>query len=84
MCDAATAGIYADLDVEALRSLEEVLVGHRVFLAQMGPQEDFREAIPNAWFAAVPGHPLWLFCLRGIIARQAVAEVQPDECVAHA
>jgi hypothetical protein len=80
---AACAGIYTDLDVEALHSLEDVLVGHKVFLAQMGPHTDFSESIPNAWFASVPGHPLWLFCLHGIIARQAVAEVQPDQCVPH-
>ena len=73
--------MYADLDCEALRSLESVLVGHKVFLAQMGPEADFSESIPNAWFASVPGHPLWLFCLRNIVARQAVAEVLPDECV---
>lgn len=72
------AGMYADLDVEALRNMEEVLVGYKVFLARMGPQEDFSHSVPNAWFASGPGHPLWLFCIQQVIARQAMNT--PTKC----
>ena len=37
--------------------------------------------LPNAWFASVAGHPLWLFCTQEIIARQAKASLMPTRCV---
>ena len=57
-------GMYADLDFEALKKVEELLVGHKVYLAAMGTDEDFEHGLPNAWMASVPGHPFWLFCLQ--------------------
>ena len=60
-------GMYADLDFEALKSVEELLVGHKVYLAAMGSDDKFEHGVPNAWMASVPGHPFWLFCLQQVI-----------------
>ena len=58
--------MYADLDFEALKNVEELLVGHKVYLAAMGTDEDFAHHVPNAWMASIPGHPFWLFCLQQV------------------
>ena len=60
------AGVYADLDFESLRNLEDVLAGQQVVLAEM-TEEDWDQAIPNAWLASEKGHPFWLFCIQQII-----------------
>ncbi|CAL5222187.1 g4515 [Coccomyxa viridis] len=59
-------GVYADLDFESLRNLEDVLAGQQVVLAEM-TDEDWDQAIPNAWLASEKGHPFWLFCIQQII-----------------
>ncbi len=61
-----SAGVYADLDFESLRNLEDVLAGQQVVLAEM-TDEDWDQAIPNAWLASEKGHPFWLFCIQQII-----------------
>lgn len=53
-------GMYADMDMECLRSVEPLLQGQQLVLARMGPNPDLEHSIPNAWFASVPGHPFWL------------------------
>ncbi len=58
--------MYADLDFESLRNLEDVLAGQQVVLAEM-TDEDWDQAIPNAWLASEKGHPFWLFCIQQII-----------------
>lgn len=67
----AHAGMYADLDFEALRNLDELLEGHSVVLAAMGSDLQTRETVPNAWMASVPRHPFWLFCIQQMIKRVA-------------
>ncbi len=59
--------MYADLDFEALKNVEELLLGHKVYLAAMGTDEDYEHHVPNAWMASIPGHPFWLFCLQHVI-----------------
>lgn len=67
----APPGMYADLDFEALRNLEELLEGHTLVLAAMGSDLNLVESMPNAWMASVPNHQFWLFCLQQIITRVA-------------
>lgn len=62
------AGVYADLDFESLRGLDDVLQGRAVVLAQM-TEEDWEQQIPNAWLASEKGHPFWLFCMQQVIKR---------------
>ena len=55
-------GMYADLDMEALRDLSPLLKGNTepVFAALMDdPPNNFRHNIPNAWMASPAGHPFW-------------------------
>lgn len=59
-------GMYADMDVECLRSVEPLLQGQQLVLARMGPEHDFGDSIPNAWFASVAGHPFWWQLLQQI------------------
>ncbi len=58
-------GMYADLDMEALRDLSPLLKGQTepVFAALMDdPPRSFRHNIPNAWMASPAGHPFWQVC----------------------
>ena len=65
------AGVYADLDFEALRNIEPLLEGQKVVLAAMSKDmtpsshpETYEHAIPNAWMASVRHHhPFWMFAL---------------------
>eukprot|EP00727_Mastigamoeba_balamuthi_P014206 m51a1_g9408 hypothetical protein (318) ;mRNA; r:309388-310617 len=75
-------GVYADMDVEALKPLDALLVQacveqRNVILARMdGPGSgDHANAIPNAIMASArPGEPFWPFCARmwvsNIVARE--------------
>jgi hypothetical protein len=72
-------GVYADLDVECLRPLPLSLatgsgqpVG--VVLGMMGSRPSFEHAIPNAWMASVPRHPIWLTCME--LAYQAPGRIE--------
>ena len=65
------AGMYADLDFEALKNLEPLLRGGGVFLAAMGKDESFVHSLPNAWMASVKGHPFWLICMQQVIKHSA-------------
>ena len=61
-------GVYTDLDTECLRSTNTLIEkygkpGKQAFVAQMGTDPEFEQAIPNAWFASTPGHPFWLLPL---------------------
>ena len=60
-------GMYADLDFEALRSLEPLLLGEQLVLAAMTADLDWHQSIPNAWMASARRHPFWLFTLAAII-----------------
>ncbi|KAG8723757.1 hypothetical protein FRC09_001843 [Ceratobasidium sp. 395] len=68
----AFGGIYADLDSEAVSSLEPLLSASAerstssaltpvAFVGQMATSSNPAHGIPNAFFAATrPGHPFWL------------------------
>eukprot|EP00727_Mastigamoeba_balamuthi_P010168 m51a1_g5774 hypothetical protein (335) ;mRNA; f:1250770-1251774 len=67
----AWGGVYADLDVEAVKPLDELLEridaeGDVVVLGRVDPpSKDHRGAIPNAIMASTrPGHPFWEHCMR--------------------
>ncbi len=57
-------GVYADLDVEALKPIDLLLEGSEPVLAFMSSTWWLRHNIPNAWFASPPGHPFWQVCTR--------------------
>lgn len=59
-------GVYADLDVKALKNLDPLLANHHgVLFSELG-EPQFDNNIPNAWMASAPKHPFWL-CLIGQI-----------------
>jgi hypothetical protein len=60
-------GVYADLDMEALRPLDPLLAHRHAALAWMGPADDHPHNLPNAWMASEPGHPFWLMMLMHIM-----------------
>jgi hypothetical protein len=59
-------GVYADLDMEALKPMDDLLAGKDAALGYMGPPDGFKHNIPNAWMASRPGHPFWLLMLKRI------------------
>jgi mannosyltransferase OCH1-like enzyme len=65
--------VYADLDVEALRPMDELLRGGRPVLAFLSATWWLRHNIPNAWMASPPGHEFWrVRLLRLCICTQTV------------
>ena len=78
-CAVCRAGMYADLDFEALKNIEPLLRGGGVFLAAMGKDESFVHSLPNAWMASVKGHPFWLICMQQVIKYSA--KLGPKGCV---
>jgi hypothetical protein len=67
-------GLYADLDMDPLRTTEELLSTidlnpnkPNAILGYMGVHYTFRHNVPNAWMISTPGHPFWLFCIAKIM-----------------
>ncbi|KAK9817793.1 hypothetical protein WJX72_002243 [[Myrmecia] bisecta] len=60
-------GVYADLDFECLRPMEQLLENKQVVLAAMTNDTAYDQNVPNAWLASTPGHQFWYFCLQQII-----------------
>jgi mannosyltransferase OCH1-like enzyme len=61
-------GVYADLDCESLKPLDDLLTGHTLMFGLEPPSHVKRPAVAsrgftrvvcNALFASVPGHPFW-------------------------
>lgn len=72
--------MYADLDFESIRSLDDVLAGRQVVLAEM-TDEEWDQKVPNAWLASIKGHPFWLYCIQQIIkAAGSCAATNTDRC----
>jgi SAM-dependent methyltransferase len=57
-------GMYADLDYEALRNVEPLLLGHRAVTSWDSPRGVQRRCLNQAWMAAVPGRPIFLHLAR--------------------
>lgn len=76
----AYGGVYADLDVQCLRSLDTLIGGEGVFLGRMGGDPDFEHAVPNAIMASSPRHPFWLLVIAHIAeaARQNESALRPE------
>lgn len=63
-------GVYVDLDFVSLRPMGPLLSSATPgtpVLAYMGDDVSFPHAIPNAWLASPPRHPLWMHAVSGII-----------------
>ncbi|KAI9192968.1 nucleotide-diphospho-sugar transferase [Polychytrium aggregatum] len=62
-------GVYADLDMESLRPLDDLVEGRELILGQMGTQISpwWQHSLPNAWMASKPNHSYWMHCLQDIM-----------------
>ena len=70
-------GMYADLDVEALRDLSPLLLeSTQPVLAYLSDTWDLRHNIPNAWMASPAGHPFWQ--VRRCTASEALSPISPS------
>ena len=67
----AGAGVYADLDIEALCALGPLLAGQQLVLAAVTHEAAWEHSIPNAWMASARQHPLWLVTLAHILKAAA-------------
>ena len=61
------AGVYTDLNLVGLRSLEPLLENHQLMLASNAPDLEKEPSIPHAWMASARRHPFWIFVLAQII-----------------
>lgn len=59
-------GIYADLDSEALRPMDELFRNKKVVLGRMGENLNFAHSIPNAFMASAADQHFWVFFLNQI------------------
>lgn len=57
-------GIYCDLDVVCLRSLDQLRKQSGVLLCRMGTDPAMPHSIPNAAMASQVRHPFWLLVIR--------------------
>ncbi|KAJ3317199.1 hypothetical protein HDU76_001291 [Blyttiomyces sp. JEL0837] len=65
-------GLYADLDMECLQPVANLLSQFpttKIFTGYMNHLEDFNHNIPNAFMISSKGHPLWLWILRQVMMR---------------
>src|SRR5690606_7924245 len=56
-------GVYADMDTECLRSLDDILKNGDVILGSMGSDLTFPHSIPNAVMASKPRQEFWLLVI---------------------
>jgi mannosyltransferase OCH1-like enzyme len=61
-------GVYADLDFESIRPMDEYLNGKQLVLGRMStaPMLWSEHSIPNAFMASAPKHPFWIKVLEYI------------------
>lgn len=69
-------GVYVDLDFQSLRSISPLLASSRLVLGLMGQDKTFPDAIPNAFMASVPQHPLWPHMFEALRAHAHVGRVE--------
>lgn len=62
----AHGGVYADLDLECLRPLDDLLCDQQIVLGLEPPENALRQrgwSVCNAFLASPPGDPFWLHVL---------------------
>jgi hypothetical protein len=76
-------GVYADLDMECLRNVEELVAGKRLLLplepeahveAKVVAESGVRRLVGNAWMASEAGHAFWGRVKAAMVKRRGVAE----------
>ena len=72
-------GIYADLDMDCLQPMENLLKAYPkagVIVAMMGKDFAFDNAVPNAFMASMPKHPMWVMCMDMVKERLGKKKVE--------
>ncbi|KAJ3187993.1 hypothetical protein HDU85_006386 [Gaertneriomyces sp. JEL0708] len=73
-------GVYADLDMQCLRPMDELLacygpcrdcIKNTAFLALMGSSLEWEHSLPNAWMASTPGHSFWMHVAHKVLDKYA-------------
>jgi hypothetical protein len=74
-------GVYADLDMEPLKSSDKLVEFLQIkenqptaILGHMSDRYIYAHNVPNAWMMSSPGHAFWLFCLMTIIENNIYGE----------
>lgn len=72
-------GIYADMDAECLKPLDELRYRGDVLLGRMGNDLDFQHSIPNATMASKPREEFWLLVIwTMLVSAQQMPLREPD------
>lgn len=61
------AGMFADLQLVALRAMDDLVDAHKLVLASSAADDDAPIAYTNEWMASARWHPFWLFALAHVI-----------------
>lgn len=77
-------GVYADLDFECLRPLDDLLEARQLVLGvepaahetlHKAVQEGMTRIVCNAWIASIPEHPFWDHLLKDLLSSAAEEDV---------
>ena len=68
----STAGLYADLELVALRPMDPLVMTHRLVLASAPAADGLPQAFTSEWMASARWHPFWLFALARVVKAAAV------------
>jgi hypothetical protein len=75
-------GVYVDLDVECLRSVEELVSGQRVVFpaepaihSHLWRHKGYKQVLSTAFMASEPGHPLWKSVIAELKASAQIEDV---------
>ncbi len=62
-------GLYADMDAECLRPVDDTVTAGDVVLGRMGKDANFEHSLPNAMMASKPYQLFWLFGIKMMMER---------------
>lgn len=66
------AGLYADLELVALRPMAPLIMTHTLVLASAPAGDGMPQAFTSEWMASARWHPFWLFALARVVKAAAV------------
>ena len=61
------AGMFADLQLVALRAMDDLVDAHKLVLASAAADNEAPIAYTSEWMASARWHPFWLFALAHVI-----------------
>ncbi|KAK9840663.1 hypothetical protein WJX81_008195 [Elliptochloris bilobata] len=68
-------GMYADLQLVALRATDDLVASHKLVLASAAHDDDAPASDTNEWMASARWHPFWLFAVAQVLQAAGAEDV---------